>query len=45
MLVEYKTELEYGESSRKSVKNRRLIDYYNVLDEIKEAHKEEVKAK
>lgn len=39
-LIDYKGEIDYGEVSRKRDRNRALVDYYGVLDEIKKAHKE-----
>lgn len=39
-LISYKSCMEYGETARKSDRDKALVDYYGVLDEIKEAHRE-----
>ena len=39
-LIDYKSEIDYGEVSRKRDRDHALIDYYGVLDEIRKAHKE-----
>ena len=39
MLVDYKKQAEFGVSHMKANKNRRLVDYYCVLEDIKDAAK------
>ena len=39
-LIDYKREIDSGEAARKNDRNRALVDYYGILDELKKAHKE-----
>lgn len=39
-LIDYKREIDTGEAARKNDRNRALVDYYGILDELKKAHKE-----
>ncbi len=43
MLLQYATEVKYYESAYKSNKNKRLIEYYSVLEDIKDNHKKDLR--
>ena len=41
LLLEYARQMEFGEANTKHTKNKKMIEYYCVLDEIKSAHKKD----
>lgn len=41
LLLEYAHQIEFGEAHTKHTKNKKMIEYYCVLDELKSAHKKD----